>query len=360
MADGTRILFGRGAIEELPRELDADHDRMLAVFGASSAGRAWRKKLEKLSSEAWEHPTGSPTAVTVAEISGRIRACRPSLVLAAGGGGVLDAAKAAMAEIDPAGEAEAGPTLVTVPTTPGTGAEVTPFATIWDLVAAHKISIRTPSPVLAVIDPELCVGLPQPVLAASVLDALSQGVEASWSVRSTSASIRAGLTAVSLIAQGGERLFNPVDAGAMTVASLAGLWAGRAISVSQTTACHALSYPLTARYGVRHGHACILSLATMLDFNAGVTVADCVDRRGEVHVREAVARIVASLGEQDVAGACRRIEHLRLRSGLCGYAECGADSATLVREAVTYGRLSNNPRLLDEKALHILVSQLEN
>jgi alcohol dehydrogenase class IV len=366
MVGKTKTVFGPGSIVSLPALLGLEHAdrRLLLVLNASSAGCAWRERLlegmQGFVLDQWQHPTGSPTSSTVAAIVDRARAHDANLVVAVGGGGVLDAAKAAIARLASTSASEPVVELVAVPTTPGTGAEITPFATIWDFDGGQKTSVSAPSPPsLAVIDPELCVGLPRPILAASVLDALTQGVEASWSIRATPESMRAGLTAVSLIAQAGERLFDPADAGALTTACLAGWWSGQAIAVSQTTACHAISYPLTARYGISHGHACVLSLAPMLSYNAEIVVDDCADPRGVTYVRGAIERIVAAFGERAVDPVCRRVEDLQRLGGLSDYLDCNADSAVVARDAVTYGRLDNNPRLIDEEALLKLLRLLE-
>lgn len=366
MPKETKVVFGPGSIASLPDSLGPERIgcRALFVLSASSAGRDWRERLlermDAFALDQWQHPTGNPTPSTVATIIDRALAHDADLIVAVGGGGVIDAAKAAVAQLPDAVENGPEPELVAVPTTPGTGAEVTPFATVWDFDIGHKMSVPASSPPsLAIIDPELCVGLPPSVLAASVLDALTQGVEASWSVRSTPESTWAGLTAVALIAQTGERVFNPMDPGALTAACLAGLWSGQAIAVSQTTACHAISYPLTARYGVAHGHACALSLAEMIAFNAATTPGDCTDRRGVGHVRSAIDRIASAFGEQTVDGVCQRVEDLCRHGGLGDYSDCDADSAVVARDAVTYGRLGNNPRLIDEEGVHKLLRLLE-
>jgi alcohol dehydrogenase class IV len=359
------VVFGPGSVTSLPDSLGPRRIgcRVLFVLSASSAGRDWRERLlgrmHAFALDQWQHPTGNPTPSTVATIVDRALAHDADLIVAVGGGGVIDAAKAAVAQLPHACENGPEPELVAVPTTPGTGAEVTPFATVWDFSTGHKMSVPASPPSLAIIDPELCVGLPPSVLAASILDALTQGVEASWSVCSTPESTRAGLTALALIAQTGERVFNPMDRGALTAACLAGLWSGRAIAVSQTTACHAISYPLTARYGIAHGHACVLSLAEMIAFNAETTPEDCTDQRGVGHVRSAIEQITAAFGEQAVDGVCQRVEDLRRHGGLGDYSDCDADSAVVARDAVTYGRLGNNPRLIDEEGVHKLLRLLE-
>lgn len=361
---GTRVVFGPGVIRTLPAMLAAGHSkaRVLVVLGSSSTGHEWRKwllqSLEPLKARSWQHPPCVPTAATVQALSRQALASEADVLVAVGGGGVMDAAKAAVARIAEMEDGRRRVELVTAPTTPGTGAEVTPFATVWDFERRRKASIASRPPALAVVDPDLCAGLPQAALAASVMDSLVQGMEAAWSTRSTTESIGAGLTAVALVAQSGARLLDPRDGGARMLASLAGLWSGRAIAISHTTAAHALSYPLTARYGVRHGHACSVLAAAVLAFNAGTTEADCVDRRGVAHVQWTLSRILQALGAQTVDGARRCIVELRRAGGLCSYAQCDADDRLVARDAVSYGRLSNNPRLIGEAEIETLLENL--
>ncbi|HEV3002394.1 MAG TPA: iron-containing alcohol dehydrogenase [Solirubrobacteraceae bacterium] len=361
-----RVVFGPGAVDALPGAVAAlagPSARTLVVLTASSAGRPWRARLldglAPAATEAWEHPSGSPTPETVEATAAAAREHDADVLVAVGGGGVMDAAKAAAALLAAGGARRPG--VVTVPTTPGSGAEVTPFATVWDFDAGRKESAEgTVAPAAAIVDPDLSEGVPQPVFAASVLDALTQGAEAAWSTRSTPASRAAGLSAVALVAQAADALFAEAPgAGARTVAALAGLQSGHAIAVSQTTACHALSYPLTARHGVRHGHACVLTLGALLAYNAQTAEADCVDGRGPEHVRSACARVAAALGAPTVPAAALTIDAMRRRAGLAAYDACAADDAVVAAEAATYGRLDNNPRRLDAERLRELLRSLE-
>lgn len=365
----TRTILGPGAVAAVPRAvrelLDATTggDSVAVVLGASSTGAAWRSRLlDALRHEVGavhEHVPGAPTPATVAALTDAIRTSGASAIVAAGGGSVMDAAKAAAAQLSRA--PRGGVPVITVPTTPGTGAEVTPFATVWDPSAACKHSESGPGtrPALAVVDPELTLSLPTDRLVSSVLDTIVQGAEAAWSVQSTPGSTALGLTAVALAAGAVEAAVSrPRDIAARTVLSLAGLHGGRAIARSQTGACHAVSYPLTLRHGLDHGHACALTLGAMLAFNAGVTADDCADARGAAHVRDAVDRVLAALRVPGARAAAARIDRLLALGRLRSYSECGIDSPSVARAALAYGRLANNPRRLDGSRLEQLLSTL--
>jgi alcohol dehydrogenase class IV len=370
-AGRTRVVFGPGALATVPdvagtlvRDAGCSA-RALLVVGGSSGGQRWRSALvaamRSFAVTVFEHPAGGPTAATVAGVVGAARRGDASLLIAAGGGGVMDATKAAASLLGENGRGGPEPLVLAIPTTPGTGAEVTPFATVWDHARGRKESVSGArvAPAAAVIDPELCVGLPASVLAASVLDTLTQGVEAAWSTNSTLESTTLGLSAVARVAGVYEDLLREDDVEALTVASLAGLESGTAIAISQTTACHAISYPLTLRLGLRHGDACSVTLGAMLAYNAAVQGCDCVDARGAERVRAVVRRAVRALGVGTLCEAQARIESFRRLGGLAAYGEYSPDSSAIAAEALSYGRACNNPRVIRYDQLSSMLRSLE-
>lgn len=361
----TRVVFGPGAIAALPdlvRELLAPSratPRVLLVFGATSSSRSWRRDvtdaLSAFRPDVVEHGRRYPTEESVGALAASARACGAGLVVAVGGGSVLDAAKIARARLAEE-RADGSPALLAVPTTPGTGAEVTPFATVWDFERPRKESIAAPEvrPSAALVDPELTTTMDRREYASSALDALVQGVEAAWSTRSTAESIALGLTAAALVRQAYEAaLEEPENLGARTAVSLAGLHGGRAIAISQTTACHALSYPLTLTTGMRHGHAASLPLGRVLAYNA--RPGDCADARGPEHVRDVIRRILRALGAREPGGVERTLARFRSLAGLEEWSDVTVDPASVAAQAVTYGRLSNNPRRLSPERLQTLL-----
>ena len=361
----TRVVFGPGATAALPELVQelVDEGRatmpVLLVFGATSASRPWRRRVTRelagLRPDVVEHARRYPTEESVAAVADAVRACGTGIVVAVGGGSVLDAAKVARARLAEE-RGDGSPALVAVPTTPGTGAEVTPFATVWDFERPQKDSVASPEvrPTAAVVDPELTTTMDRREYGSSALDALVQGVEAAWSTRSTAESIALGLTATGLAREAYEAAVEePGNLGARTAVSLAGLHSGRAIAVSQTTACHAISYPLTLRAGVRHGHACSLPLGAVLAYNA--RPGDCADPRGPEHVRDVVRRILRALGAREPRQVNAVLARFRRLAGLEEWSEVAVDAASVAAQAVTYGRLSNNPRRLSGEQLLALL-----
>lgn len=362
-----RVLFGAGVLADLAEIVTSlmapkrSSPSVLVVHGRSfarSQGRACLMEgLTGFDTNLCQHPSDGPTADSVDAIVAEASAQDAGLLVAVGGGAVMDAVKAAAMQIGPA--TGTVPMVIAIPTTPGSGAEATPFATLWDFEQGRKDSVTAAGCVTAaLVDPDLCAGLPRAVLAASILDTLTQGAEAAWSTRSTSQSIDDGLAAVALVARSFEGLLRDGDDGWLVLASLAGHLSGCAIAVSNTTACHALSYPLTARYKVRHGHACGLSLCALLSYNAGTTEADCQDARGVAHVRAATARVMKAMGEEPPSNGRRLVRQICELGGLPAYSDYGVDDALVAKSALTYGRLHNNPRRIDEGDLLELLNAM--
>lgn len=361
-----KVLFGCGALDTLAGLLTdlgvPGHSptAVLVVHGRSlihgDVHTRLMENLQKFNASFVQQPS-TPSAQSVRGLVDEILAHDADIVVAVGGGGVMDGAKAAVAHLrtDKAAKVRA----ITVPTTPGSGAEVTPFATLWDVENGRKQSVNASGCVIAaIVDPDLVSGLPLQVLAASVLDTLTQGAEAVWSTRSTPESIAAGLAAVALVSGAHERLLTEEDDDTRKAASLAGHLSGQAIAISQTTACHALSYPLTARYRLSHGHACGLALCALLSYNSQTMGADCQDPRGVDHVRDVTRRVMYAMGAATPAAARSLVCVIRSAGKLGPYAACGADDTIVAQDALTYGRLENNPRRLDAASLGMLLRSM--
>ena len=203
----------------------------------------------------------------------------PQVIVALGGGSVMDTAKALAAAGDDFGrvrrylENGAGADdlrtlpIIAVPTTAGTGSEVTCWATLWDAATGrkHSLSRRELYPEHAIIDPELLLGLPQSLTVSTGLDALSHALESLWNVNATPVSrslavagAREMLEALPLLAAELD------DLDLRTRVAQAALLAGLAFSSTRTALAHSLSYPVTLRHGVPHGITCSFSLPMVM------------------------------------------------------------------------------------------------
>lgn len=209
----------------------------------------------------------------------------PCLV-ALGGGSVIDTAKALMcatpsgafaellAVLEQGAQLPAGAhkALIAIPTTAGTGSEVTPWATLWEQAGGRKHSLHQPWtwPEAALIDAELMVSLPGPSTLASGLDALSHALESLWNVHRNPVSTQFAVHAARRIVQTLPALM--LDLGNVALRAEmaeAALMAGLAFSNTKTALAHSLSYDITLRYGQVHGIACSFSLPLVLEMALG-------------------------------------------------------------------------------------------
>jgi phosphonate metabolism-associated iron-containing alcohol dehydrogenase len=212
------------------------------------------------------------------------------VIVAVGGGSAIDTAKALMVGNESgsfsdmvaglAGQASLAPTrfkrLIAVPTTAGTGSEVTPWATIWDRERQRKYSLHLSQtwPSHAVIDPELMLSLPAAVTLQSGLDALSHALESIWNVNANPVSDVLAVAAVHETLEVLPRLMQ--DPSALPLRermALAALKAGLAFSNTKTALAHSISYEMTLRYGLAHGIACSFSLPMVLERAIGRSAA---------------------------------------------------------------------------------------
>ena len=209
----------------------------------------------------------------------------PELIIALGGGSVIDSAKvfsAAAGNFEKVerylkdGEAEltlSAIPIIAIPTTAGTGSEVTSFATIWDEEHGRKFSLAHDKlyPEIAVVDPVLMLGKPHDLTLATGLDALSHAVESIWNVNANPVSARhAVAAATSILANLPKLLHNLDNLELRHKIAEASLNAGLAFSNTKTAIAHNISYPITINHGVQHGIACSFSLPIVLRSMEGV------------------------------------------------------------------------------------------
>ncbi len=246
-----------------------------------------------------------------------LRGLAPDVIIALGGGSTIDTGKAlARLLTQPVGSqlsdlfrpGASGSTnpaapVIAIPTTAGTGAEVTPFGTVWDYEQKKKCSVAGDDlyPRLALLDPELTLGLPEAVTVSSGLDAISHALESAWNRHANPLSLGIVAQSLRLSLSALPRLkTDPGDSAARADMMQASTLAGMAISQTKTALAHAISYPLTANFNLMHGVACSFTLPALLDFNAAKDdgrLADLARSLGFSGVRE-LSQALSSLLEQ--------------------------------------------------------------
>ncbi|MDC0111083.1 phosphonoacetaldehyde reductase [Emcibacteraceae bacterium] len=153
--------------------------------------------------------------------------------------------------------------MYAVPTTFGTGSEVTPFATVWDTKLKKKLSLVSDIlfPEFAFVDPKLSLNTPKSVIYSTGLDALNQAFESIWNKNATELTKSLATTAISKALIALDDISNDVnlDSSRLLMAE-SSLLAGMCISQTRTAVCHSISYPLTAHFQIPHGFACAFTM----------------------------------------------------------------------------------------------------
>jgi len=328
------IRFGAGSIAELPQILAGR--RAVVVIFPEAEGLGLTARLRSLLGPALaavkDRIEPNPDVANLAPMYERFwrEHADVEAVVAVGGGSAIDTAKAlvvgtASGRFDELVSllAKGGTfkphrvkALIAVPTTAGTGSEVTPWATIWDRAAGKKHSLHLPEtwPEAAIVDPDLMLTLPASVTVQSALDALSHSLESIWNVNANPLSDTYAVAAArEVMATLPALLGNLGDRELRARMALAALKAGMAFSNTKTALAHSISYEMTLRFGLPHGIACSFTLPMVLERAAGTDPA-----------RDAV---LAQVFDGDLAGAPRRLREFLQAVGVkTEFADYGVDA----------------------------------
>ena len=355
------------SLQNLKGMLPVPTQRILIIAAGSSQKRAEQLCSGSLACydvEVLSNVPADPTAATVQNVVDFVKKRSPDWIVAIGGGSVLDTAKAAALIANHQNDVLAflrghsqvnapGIPLIAVPTTGGSGSEVTPYASITDTRNMRKISLAHDYlyPKYAVLDPSLCLTLTRRQTAVSGMDALSHAIEGYWSNQSTPVSDSHALAAIRLMmTMLPEAYRNGGDLHARHMIMEGSLFAGLTISNAKTTAVHAVSYPMTVFFHIPHGLACSLVLPSFIRFNA-----ESMRRDKEQHLLDSLnltsmnqlAEAVEALQEQ--LGLPVRLRDLGL--GI-------TDIATIVDNGFRPDRMNNNPRDVTPAVLRRLLEEI--
>jgi len=199
-------------------------------------------------------------------------------IIAIGGGSVIDMAKlikyfgnTKKITVDSILAQESSPVetlLYAIPTTAGTGSEVTHFAVVYDGIEKYSVSSNLILPTKVFLCPELLLSQTKYQKIVSGLDAICQAIESYWSINSTFESRKFSSKALELILPNITKVTDEIDDIQIhKKLALGAFYAGKAINISKTTAPHALSYYLTKKFGIPHGHAVAIFLPSFINYN---------------------------------------------------------------------------------------------
>ena len=282
-----KIVFGNGAFEQLAAQIGelggtkplVVLDKNLSAAGLKERVTAYFKKAG-MTIAIFDKVEGEPPLELADEGAKAAASKKCDVVVGIGGGSTMDVAKAVAVIVTNKGKAEdylglgniPGPGLPTVmvPTTAGTGSEVT-FTSVFirkDLNKKEGMNSPYLYPDIALLDPELTLSIPSHVTATTGVDALCHAIESYTSITASPMSEMISLEAIDLISSNLRAcVHNGGDLEARGQMLLGSLYAGLGLANAGVTAVHSLSYPLGGMYGIPHGLANTILLPAVMNFN---------------------------------------------------------------------------------------------
>jgi alcohol dehydrogenase len=360
-----KIITGCKSLDEVGKECAAIGRRCVLVTAAASMRRTGVTdrvvallKKEGVVTAVFDGVKGEPT---VTDVDAGRRICRDQkcdMVVALGGGSAIDAAKviAGLAfeqeptEVFHGGKAIPGRGLpfVAIPTTAGTGSEVTPNSVITNPRTVEKKSIRSSLFIsrVAIVDPELTLTVPPTVTAHTGMDALTQAIESYISIHATPITEALSLESARLIG----RSLLPVyrdgsNLAARTDMAYGSLMAGMALANARLGVVHGIAHPLGVRYHIPHGLVCAVLLPRAMRFSAEAA-------------REKFARLSHLLGRDIFAFVQEAAAEFGLPRTLRDYKLQASDFPAIVKESMSSGSLKANPQKVTERDVEEMLREV--
>ena len=305
----------------------------------------------------------NPTIENVDTLTEIIRKENIEVLIAVGGGSALDCAKAAsclaktsdntIRKYHSEGKVfgKSHLPIIAVPTTAGTGSEVTPFAVLDDPEKNFKGPIASDSfyPTVAVVDPELTYSLPKNITASTALDALSHAIEGYWSKNHQPiCDVLAKEAAKTIFSNLEKVLKEPNHKEGRKALSYAALIAGMAFQLPKNAIIHACSYPLSNRFHMPHGVACAFVMEEAIKLNAP-------------YMGKRMEEFLYACGFKKVEEMIDAITYLKKLGGLpCSLKEAGISEENidlLVKESF-HPLINNNPKKVTEEDIRNIYNAL--
>jgi alcohol dehydrogenase class IV len=374
----TRVVTGRGSLEQLGKLSAPFGDRILLVCGTHSVqqGEIVPRVTELLNAarlrvELFTRVSGEADIDMVTAGLDCLRRSNCGVVVGLGGGSAMDTAKSIAGLATQEGgiyeyhvgrvPEKPGLPFIAVPTTAGTGAEVTRNAVLINPHTRFKTSIRGDDwfARVALVDPELCLTMSPELTANTGSDALCQAIEAYTSIAATPITDALAEKAIALIGRNLQQAYmNGSDINVREGMSMGSLLAGMAMSNARLGAVHGMAHPLGAHFNISHGLICGLLLPYVMDYNLDFAVTK-------------YARIASLIGNhmptesaiQAASSAVDLVRRLLVQIGISGHLSAFGvrreDLPLVIEEAFPSGSTKHNARPIGKNDLErILISAL--
>ncbi|OLU13296.1 MULTISPECIES: iron-containing alcohol dehydrogenase [unclassified Pseudomonas] len=360
----NKLLTGQGAVEQLASELPRLNvtNPLIVTDAILIKSGTVDHVLEQLGERAYGIFDGVEPEPEIAIVEACAKVYRDGGhdgLIGVGGGSAIDIAKAVAGYVGHDGALEElfgvdqvkrkGPPLIAIPTTAGTGSEVTNVSILSDKKAQLKKGIVSDHllPDVALVSPVMTLTCPRSVTAASGVDALVHAVESYLSVHASPITDALAIGAIRLIAKALPKAYaNPADLKAREDMATASLMAGMAFGNAGVGAVHALAYPLGGRFNIAHG----VSNALLLPYVMAWNKLACVERMAEIAAALGVQthglsdKAAADLAVEAMAELCASVD---IPKGMRSFNVPEDAIPAMAEEASKIDRLMrNNPRRL--------------
>jgi len=372
----TKIITGLGCFSRIAEVVRGYGEKTLLVCGRRSLRHSGvLDRAVNALSEVGIHTTvydaveGEPTLDMVQAAVDWARQEQVEMVIGIGGGSAMDVGKAAAALCTQEGKVEEyhrgrsliGPGLpyTSVPTTAGTGSEVTNNAVLTDLERGIKKSIRGAHlfAAVALVDPLLTVSLPPEATASSGADALCQAIESFVAIGAQPPSDGLAGQAIRLVGRSLVRAYGQgSDIDARSDMLYGSLLAGMAMTNTRLGGAHGVASPLGLGYHIPHGIVCGLLLPHVMEYSLehGVAKYAEVARLLNVDTQGMSSREAA---QQAIVAVRRILDTIGMPSHLSGFGVKRGDLAGIIDQALPSANLKNNPRPLGAEDLQVILEQ---
>lgn len=366
------IVVGRGTRRKLPelaKKSGGTHAFIVSdpVLNKMGVVKECKELLQEagITTDAFTETEGNPSVETVEKATEQFLASGADLLVALGGGSPMDVAKAVGVVAKYGGkitEYEGGGKvpgdiipLIAIPTTAGTGSEVTAFSVITDHSRNYKLTVFSYKliPSYAILDPELIMTAPASVAASCGVDAMIHALEAYISTAASPFSDAMAEKALELIGKNIRRyVSNRTDVEAAEAMQVGSLFAGIAFSWARLGNVHAMSHPVSAYFNVPHGVANAILLPTIVEYNA---LADNGKYR---KIYNYISKIPAAEGEFLPEMLVEELKDLNASLGIpASLSEVGVTEdkiEAMAADAMKSGNIAVNPRSSTGKEIEML------
>ena len=314
----------------------------------------------------------NPKYSEIVKISDSINEFTFDVIIAAGGGSVIDFAKSLNVKLNNIKTFKSiiqkrtnivGDLLplIAIPTTAGTGSEATQFSVIYLDDKKYSLSHPMVKPDIAIVDPKFTYNLPPYITACSGLDAFCQAIESYWSVKSTDESKDFAKKAMVKIKNNLIKAIKSSDKKARDELIIAANLSGKAINITTTTAPHAISYPLTKLFDIPHGYASALTLGHFFLINEVFEDESLVqDNRGLYYIKNMMISLRKILDWNTPETAFKEWYNFIEDCGLSiSLSELGVNKndIKIINQGVNIDRLSNNPLIIKKSDITRVIKE---